>query len=276
VPFARTEFYTPDPDLDWSHKGMFEYEEMGSPYDDVTQASGVLEPGSRSSMVWNDGPVTVGLDLVGSDLFFPVVSRDDEMGFLMTHPMLFSSGDAGESIVNQYLPGKTTLAQHGEVVGQDSWLGTVTPLDAVEAGTLELSAVSDRDVAWSALGTRGSADWTFEYDPTGNPVLPVSVVNFDLAGMENGAVPAGSVREAALEFATQPGADDQVCAAMTFEISFDDGATWTEVAIDRDGDTATAALEMPADAAFGSVRFTASDENGNTVAHETIRSFAIA
>jgi hypothetical protein len=275
LPSERTEFYSAGPDFSWKHKGMFAYEKMGSPYDDVTQDGGAMAPGSVATQVWNDGPVTVGLDLPGSDFYWPAVSRVDDPGFLMTHPLLFSSGDADEAIFSEYHPGKTTLSQEGGILYQESWLGMATPLEDLAPGRVELSTAVDREAAWTSLGTRGSADWSFTYDPAGNPVQPVSVVNFDLPGIVNGQVPSGTVQEAALEFATQPGADDQECAAMTFEVSFDDGETWTEVAIDREGDTAAAAIALPDDAAFGSVRFTAADANGNTVAHETIRSFAI-
>jgi len=275
LPSERTEFFTADPDLSWKHKGMFPYEAIYSPYDDVSQEGGVLESGSIAAMVWNDGPVTVGLDLAGHDFPYPLVYRSDEMEVLLTHPSLVSSGDAGEAIFSDYQPGKITLSQNGVIVNQYDEIGMGTLLSEFQAGRLELSAVTDREVAWTPLGSRSSGDWSFTYDPVGNPVQPVSVVNFDLPGIANGAVPAGSSQQVTLEFATQPGADDQACAAMTFEVSFDDGETWTDVAIDRDGDTATAAIEVPVGAAFGSVRFTAADENGNTVEHETIRSFAV-
>jgi hypothetical protein len=101
------------------------------------------------------------------------------------------------------------------------------------------------------------------------------VVNFDAEDIENGYAEAGDDQDVELEFATQPGAEQQVCAAMTFEVSYDDGATWDLVDIDREGNSATAELEHPEDAAFVSVRFTAADEAGNTVTHTTIRSYGL-
>ena len=189
---------------------------------------------------------------------------------------MFSTASGGEGVQSEYQGGKITLAQNGEILGQNDEIGLGLPLSDLEAEPLTLTAASDRQATWTPLGTRSEAEWTFDYDPAGNPVMPVSVVELSLPGIIDGTVAAGTVQEARLEFATQPGADDQACASMTFAVSFDDGATWTEVAIDRTGDTATAAIALPVDAAFGSVRFTAADENGNTVAHETIRSFAIA
>lgn len=277
LPSARTEFYTADEDLTWSHRGHFPYEGgPGSPWDLVHHRGGVLEPGSVQDMSWNNAPLSVGLDNIGGTWPPATVSRWEELGGFYAAPWMFSTAAGGEGVHSEYLPGKITLAQGGEILAQNSEIGVGLPLSDLRPGPLTLTAVAERQAPWTPLGTRSAAEWTFDYDPAGNPVMPVSVVELTVPGVVDGAAEAGTVQQVGLEFATQPGADDQECAAMTFEVSFDDGATWTAVPIDRDGDTAAAALELPADAAFASVRFTAADANGNTVAHETIRSFAIA
>ena len=276
LPSTRTEFYTADEDLSWTHRAFFPYEGgMESPWDLVHHYSGVLEPGSVQEMTWNNAPLSVGVDDIANTWPPATFVRWDEMEAFYAAPWMFTTAAGGEGIQSEYLPGKITLSQHGEVLAQNGEIGVGVSLSDLEPGPLTLSAAVDRQAAWTPLGTRSEAEWTFDYDPDGNPVMPVSVVEFAASGVVNGYAEAGSVREVNLEFATQPGADDQVCAAMTFAVSFDDGATWTDVAIDRDGDSATAQLELPADAAFASVRFTAADENGNTVSHETIRSFGI-
>ena len=278
LPSARTEFYTADPELTWSHKGTIGYEGIGIPYDEVYRSSGALEPGSQRSASWNDSPVSVGITdtsgQLGSSALF---HRDDEREGVVFGSWLFSSTAEGESVFSDFHAGSSTLSLDGQVVYEDTEDTVLSVgLDSLgDGGRVTFSAASEREAAWTPLGTASKATWAFDYDPAGNPILPVSVVAFDITGYENGVVPAGTTQEVSLEFATQPGADDQACAAMTFEVSFDDGATWTDVAVDREGDSATAQLEIPADAGFGSVRFTAADEAGATVEHETIRSFGI-
>jgi hypothetical protein len=62
---------------------------------------------------------------------------------------------------------------------------------------------------------------------------------------------------------------------MTFEVSYDDGATWKAVELDRDGDTATAELDHPRKARWVSVRMTALDDRGTEVEHTTIRAYGL-
>jgi hypothetical protein len=276
LPSTRTEFFTADADLTWSHRGYFPPDGgPGDPWDLVHHHSGVLEPGSVGEAVWNNAPLSVGIDNIGQDWPPATFVRWDELEALYFAPWMFSSASGGEGIQSEYLPGKITLARDGEILAQNTEIGLGVGLSDVDAGRLTLSAVADREAAWTPLGTRSAAEWSFAYDPEGNPVLPVSVVEFAASGIMNGYAEAGTVQDVELEFAQQPGADDQACAAMTFAVSYDDGETWTEVPIDREGDTATARIEPPEDAAFVSVRFTAADEAGNTVEHETIRSYGL-
>ncbi|MEU5870856.1 hypothetical protein AB0A73_04765 [Glycomyces sp. NPDC047369] len=276
LPSTRTEFFTADPQVSWEHRAYFPFEGPYTPWDLVHHRSGVLDAGSVQAMSWNNAPLSVGIDDNGQDWPPATFARWDEMGALYFGPWMFSSSTGGEGIQSEYLPGKITLSRNGEVLAQNSEIGLGVEAAAVGAGELTLTAAADRAASWTPLGTHSEAAWTFDYDPAGNPVLPVSVVEFAVSGIVNGAAEGGTIQDVDLEFAQQPGADEQQCAAMTFEVSFDDGATWTAVPIDRDGNTATASLTLPDGAAYASVRFTAADQHGNTVSHETIRSFAIA
>jgi hypothetical protein len=273
LPSERTEFYTADEDLYWEQRGFFPYDQIGDPSDWVYRDAGVLEAGTTTTAVWNDAPVSVGLENLGQDFPPAMFYRWDEQEGVFFGPWMFSTASGDEAVQGEFYSGEMTLSNNGTLITTSDDMGIGIESAALQPGRLTVTADFERSVDWSLLGTRSTAAWDFAYDPTANPVLPVSVVEFGIPGLENGYVEAGTTQEFALEFTQQPGGDDQACAAMTFEISFDDGATWTPVPIDRNGDTATASLELPADAAFGSVRFTATDEAGNTVTHETIRSF---
>ncbi|SDC99772.1 hypothetical protein [Glycomyces harbinensis] len=275
LPSARTEFYTADEDLFWEQRGVFPYEEIATLSDWVYRDAGVLEPGSATAAVWNDAPVSVGLENWGQDFLPAMFYRWDEQELLYFSPWMFSTSSGDEAVQTEYLPGEMTLARDGTLVATSDEMGLAVEQSEVGAGRLKVTAAFDRETPWTPLGSRSAASWDFDYDPEANAALPVSVVEFAASGIANGYAQAGAVQDFTLEFAQQPGADDQDCAAMTFEVSFDDGATWTAVPIDREGDTATASVRLPQDAAFASVRFTAADAAGNTVEHETIRSYGI-
>ncbi|MGH8879732.1 MAG: hypothetical protein ACRD0P_20685, partial [Stackebrandtia sp.] len=106
-------------------------------------------------------------------------------------------------------------------------------------------------------------------------VLDTSTVAFTSPGIVGGYADAGEALDVELEYVTQLGAEDRSCADMTFEVSFDDGEKWQDIALERDGDTATATIDHPADAEFASVRFTAEDDKGQTVETSTIRSYGL-
>jgi hypothetical protein len=284
LPSKRTEFYTADPDLDWSHIGILgftpdegEEEEEESQIAEVMHYSGALQPGSSDESTWNQGPVTVGLDLAGAANYLPRFVRMESFGLLLTNPSLFSSGAPGEAVNSYENPGQTVLSQDGLGVNKSEYGGTLaTDLALVGEGRYQLYTEATRDVPWTNLGTASNAMWEFTTAPGDtDTVLPVSVVNFDAEDIENGYAEAGSDQDVELEFTTQPGAEQQACTAMRFEVSYDDGATWEEVEIDRDGNRAEAELELPEDAAFVSVRFSAEDAAGNTVTHTTIRSYGL-
>ncbi|WP_157975175.1 hypothetical protein [Glycomyces dulcitolivorans] len=275
VPSTRTEFFTASEDLYWEQRGVFPFERPARISDWVYRDAGVLEPGQATTAVWNDAAVSVGLENHGQDYPPAMFYRWDATEAVFFSPWMFSTSSGDEAVQTEYLPGEIAIANNGIQVAASDRIGTIVDPAALAPGRLTVTAAAERSVPWTTLGTRSAAAWDFAYDPAANPALPVSVVEFTPAGIENGAVEAGTVQDFALEFVQQPGADDQDCAAMTFEISFDDGATWTEVPIDRTGDTAAAAVELPESPGFASVRFTAADEAGNTVVHETIRSYAL-
>lgn len=276
VPSHRTEFYSAGPDLEWSHAGTFGDVAIEE-YADVLHYSGSLEPGSVGEIGWNQGPVTVGVDIAGVDYYLPRVYRWEESGWLLTNPSMFSSGSPDEAVISFRTPGQTALSRNGMGINKSEVGGELeTYLDYVPEGRYELHSEAYRDVPWTPLGTASTADWSFATAPsTEDAFIAVSVVDFNVEGIENGYADAATTQQVDLEYATQPGAEPQVCTAMTFEVSYDDGQTWEPVAIDRNGNHATAELTHPDGAEFVSIRFTAADEAGNTVTHSTIRSYGL-
>ncbi|MDA1387857.1 MULTISPECIES: hypothetical protein [Glycomyces] len=65
---------------------------------------------------------------------------------------------------------------------------------------------------------------------------------------------------------------------MGLEVSYDDGFTWTAVALDVDHEhgTATAVLHHPEDAAYVSTRMTATDAAGAEVEQTTIWAYGLS
>ncbi|MBA2948873.1 hypothetical protein [Streptomyces himalayensis] len=63
----------------------------------------------------------------------------------------------------------------------------------------------------------------------------------------------------------------------SLEVSYDDGATWTAVDLERDGEKAAwqGLLKVPDSAEFVSLRASVSDDRGGSVTQEIIRAVGV-
>jgi hypothetical protein len=138
-----------------------------------------------------------------------------------------------------------------------------------------LTTESTRDAPWSGLSTRQGTSWTFTSGAAAGVVaLPLLAVRYEMTLDDLNRAPAGGPFRFAV-FAERNGSDPTpLLASLTVEASFDDGATWRDVALERRADRWVAALEHPAGDGYVSLRAEAEDVDGNTVDQTTIRAYA--
>lgn len=277
VPSTRTEYYTADPDVTWSHLGEFGGATEGEPSDDVLHDSGAMTVGAEDE-AWLSAPLSVRVP----DPIFPyygsgVERWPGEPNQLLARMPVFSSGAAGEVIASWDLPGTSVISKDGvELVKSPHGSTVAAELAVGDAGRYTVTMDATRDVPWTPFGTHSTATWTVDSTPvTEAVVLGVSAVRFDSPDVVDGYAERAEPQRVELEYETQNGTEDRVCQDLTFEVSYDDGATWTPVELVRDGDHATATLTHPEGAEFVSVRFTAVDDLGQTVESSTIRSYGL-
>ncbi|MGW1022110.1 S8 family serine peptidase [Streptomyces sp. NPDC002577] len=131
------------------------------------------------------------------------------------------------------------------------------------------------------LATKGHSEWTFRSAETPDDrwtYLPLLNLGFDidtdLAGNVRGGqrLPVGIYSEY-VEAAEGTG----TIGGGSLEVSYDEGATWTAVELDRDGGKAAwrGVLKVPAGAESVSLRASASDDRGGSVAQEIIRAVGV-
>lgn len=247
---------------------------------DVTR-DGVMTVGTEDES-WLSAPLSVRI----GDTRFPrfnvgLVRWPEQPGEdtqqLLAWPLLFSPGTGDEAIRSYALPGTAVISKDGtELATGFDGSSVVAELPAGDSGSYTVTMDATREVAWTPLGTRSTATWTFDSAPvTEDTMLDVSAVRFNAAGVLAGYADVTRPQQVTLDYETQQDAQDRQCRNMTFEVSYDDGQTWTNVDIDRDGDHATATLNHPAGAQFVSVKFTAVDDKGQTVRTSTIRSYGL-
>lgn len=276
---TRTEYYTTGDDVEWAHYGDL----PGAAADTSTEiyrSMGSFETGPSSDEWFDSGALSVSLgdlEVMGGmihlqpqDPALPYTFSSGPLVFNAHHPSEWTRdiNPAGESELRDEDADETiAVSSSGSFVSLES----EEPLD----GRYSVSHDATRDVEWTHLGTESEVRWEFDVAPD-EEILDVSVVEFDVDGIEQGYVDGDEALEFSLEFATQTGADERECVDLTFQVSFDDGETWEDVDIDRDGNLATASVDAPDNAEFVSVAFTAEDDAGQTVEHSTIRSFGLS
>ncbi|MCP2338647.1 S8 family serine peptidase [Actinomadura rupiterrae] len=121
----------------------------------------------------------------------------------------------------------------------------------------------------------------WEFTSTGTDakaMLPLLQLGYSVGTDTGGNVRAGSNGTIGISTWQQPGAvgAGAKATAATLEVSFDDGATWQTVRLDRRGASWTGRVSFPrTPGAFVSVRASAKDHAGNTVKQEVIRAFGL-
>lgn len=275
---TRTEYYTADPAVGWIQMGYL-YSTTDESFDRVMHDSGSMEPGSKEDMPWLQAPLSVNVSQPQTPGFSSGLMRapysEDSPELVAMVPM-FSGTAPGETISSWIPTAQMTVSKDGTELGRADGSMLRVDLPENDGGRYTVSAEASREVQWTSLGMRSTASWTFDSQPvTDYTPLDVSAVRFNASGVEGGWADVTAKQQVTLDFETQPGAPDRKCKSMAFEVSYDDGATWKKVKIDRDGDHATATLKHPSGAKFVSVKFTAKDDKGQTVETSTIRSYGI-
>ncbi|MGW6775004.1 S8 family serine peptidase [Streptomyces sp. NPDC055037] len=132
------------------------------------------------------------------------------------------------------------------------------------------------------LSTKGHAEWTFRSaeTPTDRETfLPLLNLGFDVDTDLAGDVRAGKRLSLGIFSEYVKGAPDTGrIGGGRLEVSYDDGKSWTAVSLDRAGGERAAwegTVRVPKDAAYVSLRASATDDRGGSVTQEIIRAVGV-
>jgi hypothetical protein len=276
VPSQRTMYYTADPEIAWENGLATGTKDAGGDLADgfVVSYRAVFEPGVTERVVPRGG-----LSTGSSDAY-----RFDDGGTQVFGTGLTPVGGGNdENLIIVGAKGNATLSRDGETLaaaeGMDFyWDGLYTELPAGDTGRYTLTAETTQPATTTVFGTSAGTEWAFDSVPAvdGDFLnIPLPFVQLTSDDIEGGYAPKRGCQEITLDLRTYEYGPDVDAVDMTFEVSYDDGATWKSVDIDRDGDTATAELVHPRGAKWVSVRMTALDDRGTEVTHTTIRSYGL-
>ncbi|MFD6431426.1 S8 family serine peptidase [Streptomyces venezuelae] len=131
------------------------------------------------------------------------------------------------------------------------------------------------------LATKGHAEWTFRSEQTPadeKTFLPLLNLGFDVDTDLAGTVRGGRTVDVGI-FAeyVKGAADTGAIGGGKLSVSYDEGKTWRDVRLDRDGGKAAweGEVKVPRDARSVSLRASAGDDRGGAVSQEIIRAVGV-
>ncbi|GLZ76729.1 serine protease [Actinorhabdospora filicis] len=225
--------------------------------------------GQTAKPRWNRSPLSFGFDAR-----YTPIGRYNH--FITANLGMFASPDPERQSSYGSPNSHISLDANGERV-LDADLGFTNRFVIPDglSGDFTLRLDAERDVPWSAIGTRASAEyrWKQGYQPdTSLPVL-MRAVRLNATGVKDGFASARLPQLVSLSVLTPTG--QAATKSLTFDVSYDDGKTWTTVPVARYGETAVAVLFHPAGATGVSTRMTMVDADGNSSVQTTIRSYGL-
>lgn len=277
VPSERTMYYTADPEINWTNALK-----AGESNDADRVVNGFLvtydqifEAGESERTMPNGG--------LSSGVAEMYQVADEGANAFGGGPAPVGGGN-NEDLIVIGARGDAVLTRDGETIAAVTDIdfyrqSLFAELPEGDAGRYTLTADTTQSSTASVFGTDAHVAWTFDIAPIPDGEvfehLPLPVVQLTSEGIEGGYAERGECQEITLDLRSYEYGPVVHAEEMSFEVSYDDGATWKEVELDRDGDTATAELDHPRKARWVSVRMTALDDQGTEVEHTTIRAYGL-
>lgn len=276
-PSQRLNLYTATPEIGWNTNttgGVFDAEgTLLDGFREETKGT-VFTPG-RFERSFPHGPLTAGAAEAS------VTNVDGSVRLEGAVPL--GAGRNGERVDLIGYNGDVELLCDGQRVdtapGLDPRRGF--DLDLGEAGRYTLSVGGSRETGSGPFAFKSFVEWGFDLDPSAigpgeeqDLVLPAVAL---IAPDVEGGTTSNREQPVTLELMSDTGAG-LAAAEMGLEVSYDDGFTWTAVAlaVDHESGTATAVLHHPEDAAYVSARMTATDTAGTEVEQTTIWAYGLS
>lgn len=238
-----------------------------------------LAAGSQSELSWNRAVLSPGFTGTTTnsvtDGEHPWAFRRYEMMDVTVPFFADADGHAMAPELEDTSSGSTAIYQDGKLLATQQLAGRGTFW--VGQNTHDYRLVTDvtRDQSWWPLSTKVSAEWTFRSGFRQGPFnvpLPLLSVRAEPPVDITNRAPSGPVT-IPLTVSRQDG--PATVSTLALEFSTDDGATWQQTTVSRNGDRWQAQVTDPADG-FVSLRTKATDTDGNTVALTVIRAYQVS
>jgi subtilisin family serine protease len=269
MPGTRTDYLSITPGTTWSESAIGGHElELVSISDRHAYA-----PGSRTTVDFF-GPIVRPRN---NPPFWSSFRADGWMSF---NVQPWADGNAGHAGFMQWGDQLTfTVFQDGvEVKKTEGWASATIEDNPSGTTHFTLDLQAGRDPAHYRLSPRTHTVWEVVSQPVAHPedldLMPLLQLDYAVVTDMAGNAPGGPQHLGLTpsHLAGAVGAGQLTGAAL--EVSFDDGVTWRNVTLTREGGTWVAGFIAPT-TGFVSLRATASDSAGNKITQEIIRAYGL-
>ncbi len=275
LPVTRTEYFTPGLNWRFSEGVTTTGCDWENQPPEVTQRARTFPRPGAYTATWNNAPFGPAPGLFRWNPEGDAGSEPD-----IQVPMLASWGThAYLARYVPYLTGGTTLYdERGEVVAATNHPGDGNVLTTPRTGRHRLVVDARHRAPWTELSSSQRVTWSFDAPGTAMTAFPLPVVRYDTTLDDHNRARAGTVQPVALAVEQMTpdgrGTAPAKVEALTLSVSTDDGATWKDVGLRRDGDRWLARIPSPA-SGHVSFRSAARTVEGTSVDQTLVHAYGV-
>jgi subtilisin family serine protease len=274
LPFERLDFFGTEGGIRWT-RFFEETVDAGGfpePISFAAEWQRTMRAGSSTTERWNHaafGPTLANPPF--PDLW---ASRVGDTLIVVPPPFGDVVGREGYSVTQAE---RTIVTRDGTVISDEPFFGTALDVPP-GAATYRVTARAERAAPFT-LSTVVEAAWTFRsshVDGEAPRRLPLSVVRFSPVVDRTNTALAGRTVLVPLTVVTQPDSGAGRVAALSVEVSYDDGSSWKRASVINVLGHRFVVLHHPAAAGYVSLRTRLEDTNRNTAEQTVIHAYRIA
>jgi hypothetical protein len=304
APMSRTEYILAQPDLTWLQQVVLDEQDF---FGFTSDRMRTYQAGEHSTSDWAAQPMAPGLEqqtAVGQAC--PACRTGDTLSLNL---FSYTDQDGHYGLWDPSIIQNLTLYQDGKQIGQAPDGRAAFPLSPTSASYRLVYDVS-REAAWWPSSTRTRTAWSFtsagrapDQLPTGwtcpaagggrgvaaggsgDPASgcsfePLLLTQYSTGAGADDVVPAGGPATVEVTVAHQLGAAPTPIASFTGQVSYDDGATWTDVPATRLGNgqyrLSYTQPELDATSGYASLHITATDAAGSAIDQTITRAYPLS
>jgi hypothetical protein len=286
-PLRRTDYLTTGigkAPVTWRHDAIANARDLWSPQGQAFGLARTYKPGERTQEVWFPALTRPAQPSGATDLANGAPVNRAQDAIRITVPQFVNGAADQYGWVDYSDERRLALYRDGTLVGESTASAAQFTVPGAAANyrlTVDVARTGEDGPTWWTTSTATSSAWTFRSarpDGGGPAVLPLVQVGYQLDTDMHNAVSARQPSQLVLTPGYQPGYAGDGRFDIRVEVSYDDGHQWQAVTTHPGPKGSSVAMfpKAPPGAGFASLRVTASDSHGNSLAQTITRAWRLS